>query len=109
MTDPQTNGRELACQLPDEVQDRQWDDVASEIFEAVEETRELEDGYGFRFPPNDAWVRILTEYVLYERDCCPFFRFELVLEPEGGPTWLHLRGGDDVKQFVRDTLQERVS
>jgi len=108
MTDRDPRNRQLACRLPNEEQDRQWDDVASEVFAAVEETRELEDGYGFRFPSPDEWLRTLTEYVLYERGCCPFFRFELVLESEEGPIWLHLRGGSDVKRFVREELRERV-
>lgn len=108
MTEIETIDRELACRLPDEEKDRQWEDVASEVYAAVEETRELEDGYAFRFPSSDGWVRTLTEYVLYERGCCPFFRFELAVEPEGGPTWLCLRGGEDVKHFVRGQLRERV-
>lgn len=101
--------RDLACRLPEEEQDRQWEDVASEVFGAVRETRELEDGYAFRFPSGDDWVRTLVEYVLYERECCPFFRFELAFESEGGPAWLVLRGGEDVKEFVRGELGERAS
>lgn len=108
MTEIETDDRELACRLPDEEQDRQWEDVASEVFAAVEESRELDDGYAFRFPSTEEWVRTLTEYVLYERECCPFFRFELAFEPEGGPTWLRLRGGEDVKRFVREQLRERI-
>lgn len=100
--------REIACRLPDEEQDRQWEEVASDVFGAVEETRELDDGYAFRFPSDDGWVRSLTEYVLYERGCCPFFRFEIILEPDGGSTWLRLRGGEDVKRFITGQLQQRL-
>jgi hypothetical protein len=108
VTEIDTRDRDLACRLPDEEQDRQWEDVASEVFAAVEEARELEDGYAFRFPESDEWARTLTEYVLYERGCCPFLRFELVLEPEAGPAWLRLRGGEDVKRFVRRELSQRL-
>lgn len=108
MTEIETSDRELACRLPDEEQDRQWEDVASEVHDAVEETRELEDGYAFRFPGSDEWFRTLAEYALYERGCCPFVHFELALEPEGGTAWLRMRGGEDVKRFVREVLQERV-
>lgn len=100
--------RNIACRLPGEEQDRQWEDVASEVFAAVEETRELDDGYGFRFPSDGEWVQTLTEYVLYERGCCPFFRFEIVLEADGGPVWLHLRGGEGARQFVGDQLRQRL-
>lgn len=101
--------RAIACRLPDEEQDRQWEDVASEVFAAVEETRELPDGWAFRFPGEDAWVRAVTEYALYERGCCPFMRFEIVLETDGGPAWLQLRGGEDVKRFLREELRERTA
>ena len=108
MTTDEARDRQLACRLPDEEQDRQWDDVASEVFAAVEDAREMDDGYAFRFPTGDEWVRTLTEYVLYERDCCPFVQFELALEPDHGATWLRMRGGEDVKRFVRRELRERV-
>lgn len=108
MSELDARDRELACRLPDEEQERQWEDVASEVFDAVRETRELEDGYGFRFPSSDEWIRSLTEYVLYERGCCPFLRFELVLEAGGGAAWLLLRGGEDRKRFLRRTLQARL-
>jgi hypothetical protein len=101
--------RTIACRLPDAEQDRQWEDVASDVFEAVEETRELADGWAFRFPGEDGWVRALAEYVLYERGCCPFMRFEIVLETDDGPAWLHLRGGEDVKRFVSQELRERTA
>lgn len=107
MTEHEVRDVGLACRLPDEEQDRQWEDVVSEVFAAVEETRELDDGYAFRFPSSDDWVRTLAEYVLFERACCPFFRFELALEPDGGPAWLRLRGGKDVKRFLREQLRER--
>lgn len=108
MTGIETSESELACRLPDEEQDRQWEEVASELHRAVEETRELEDGYAFRFPGSDEWVRALTEYALFERGCCPFVRFELALEPEGGAAWFRMRGGEDVKRFVREELRERL-
>ena len=108
MTGDEARHRELACRLPDEERDRQWEDVASEVFAAAEETRELEEGFAFRFPGDDSWARTLTEYVLYERGCCPFVQFELALEPDHGAIWLRMRGGRDVKRFVREELRERV-
>lgn len=98
----------VACRLSETERDREWDEVASEIYAAVEETRELEDGYAFRFPPGDDRARTLADYMLFERECCPFLRFELVLEPHGGPTWLRLRGEDGAKRFLRQQLQART-
>lgn len=104
-----SRNRELACRLPVQEQERQREEVASGLYTEVEEVRELEDGYAFRFPSDDRSVRSLTEFMLSERECCPFYRFELVLEAGDGATWLHLRGGRDVKRFTREEFLELVS
>ena len=90
----------LACKLaaPELAQRRA--ELEAEVFIGILETRELEDGYGFRFPESDEWVEKLQQFILFERECCSFFRFELVVEPEHGPIWLNLRGGPEVKNFI---------
>jgi hypothetical protein len=60
----------------------------------------LADGYAFRFPGNAAMARRLIDYIIAERDCCPFFTFTLVAEPDNGPFWLHLQGPEGAKEAV---------
>ena len=69
-----------------------------------EELRELPDGYEFRFPGTTGWVMQLAEFIRDERTCCAFLTFELIFESNQGPTWLRLRGGDLVKEFIRTRL-----
>ena len=90
----------LACKLaaPELAQRRA--ELEAEFFNGILETREFEDGYGFRFPEDDEWIQKLNQFILFERECCSFFRFELVVEPEHGPIWLNLRGGPEVKNFI---------
>lgn len=71
-----------------------------EVFGAVEEIRELPDGYAFRLPSAAAWVRKVADFLTKERLCCPFFGFALELEPEGGALWLRLTGREGVKPFI---------
>jgi hypothetical protein len=66
-----------------------------------QEVRELADGYAFRFSSDTATIQDLAEFIIYERLCCPFFDFDLVVEREGGPAWLRLRGREGVKEFIR--------
>ena len=103
-SDPKEVGRSretpLACKLATPELAQRVAALESEVFNAILETRELEDGYGFRFPEGDEWIQKLTEFVVFERECCSFFRFELVVEPERGPLWLNLRGGPEVKTFI---------
>jgi hypothetical protein len=42
----------------------------------------------------------LAEWISFERKCCPFFKFEIELEPESGPVWLSLTGRAGVKEFI---------
>jgi hypothetical protein len=71
-----------------------------EVFGAVEEIRELPDGYAFRLPGEAAWVMKAADFITKERLCCPFFGFALQVEPEAGALWLHLTGREGVKPFI---------
>jgi hypothetical protein len=44
----------------------------------------------------------LVEWVSLERQCCPFFRFQILWEPQNGPVWLCLTGPKGVKDFILD-------
>ena len=70
---------------------------------------ELPDGFGFRFPGADPWAAKALEFIEAEKQCCPFFTFELAFEPDDGPLWLRLRGSAAIKDFVRAELGEIVT
>ena len=42
---------------------------------------------------------------MVERDCCAFFTFELMFQPQHGPISLRLRGPDGVKDFMNVMLE----
>lgn len=70
------------------------------LSQATREVQELPDGYAFRYETDDdTWTRA-AEYVDLERRCCPFFHLALEREPDSGPVWLRLTGGDGVKAFL---------
>ena len=69
------------------------------LLSSVEEMRELEDGYGFRFPPTA--LKTAAEWVGLERRCCPFFTFAIELARDDGPMWLKVTGPEGVKPFIR--------
>jgi hypothetical protein len=75
--------------------------IAIAVFRAVQEIQELPNGYAFRLP-NEATILLKTaEFIMREKLCCPFFGFSVEVEPEGGPLWLRLTGGDGIKPFIR--------
>jgi hypothetical protein len=44
------------------------------------------------------------EFVSIESRCCPFLRFSIEVEAEGGPIELHLGGREGVKAFLVSTF-----
>jgi hypothetical protein len=95
----------VACSLTAvELQERRRQ-VLQNVRSAVVEVKELDDGYGYRFPSDGRWISELTNLIELERQCCPFMRFNLRLEPDQGPIWLELSGPAGTKDFL-NTLFE---
>jgi hypothetical protein len=98
-----TNESPIACNLA-ALSDEQRNRIiglVKQIRTSGQEVRELPDGYALRLPSDSATVRDVGEYITLERLCCPFFRFEMEVEPEGGPLWLRLTGREGVKEFTK--------
>ena len=70
------------------------------LFRAVEEIREIGNGYKFRLPNHSETLNTAAEFISLERLCCPFFGFDLEIEREGGAIWLSLTGREGVKPFI---------
>lgn len=64
---------------------------------------DIADGVRFRFPP-DA-LSALAATVDAERQCCRFLRFEIAVEPDGGPIWLSLSGPSGTREFLSALLE----
>jgi hypothetical protein len=66
--------------------------------------QETPDGYALRLPADPGVVSEAAEFAALERRCCPFFRFILEMEAEGGPAWLRITGPEGAKDFLREAL-----
>jgi hypothetical protein len=100
MTDTRQQGTPIACNLNSEAQAERQRVVTEKLFSDVLETEELTDGYAYRFSGEQEILEQVTAFVLFERQCCPFFTFELIFEPEQGPVTLKLRGPEGTKEFL---------
>jgi hypothetical protein len=89
----------LACSLTGLNQARRQEEVAA-LFATAQEARELADGYAFKFPATAVQATRLVDFILTERDCCPFFTFTQQWEAAHDSCWLRLQGPDGVKAFV---------
>lgn len=75
------------------------------MFQGVQKLRELPHGYALQFPNEPGMLLTLANFVEHERQCCPFYDFVLEVKANGGPFWLHLTGGEGVKEFVQTVFQ----
>ena len=69
---------------------------------AIEERRELPDGYAFQIDTTQISTGQLVEWIEMERQCCPFFGFEVRWDGKNGLVWLRLTGPEGVKEFILD-------
>jgi hypothetical protein len=75
--------------------------LAHQLKQATIETEELPGGFGFRLDRTQISLPELAEWISAERQCCPFFDFDIELQRNNGPLWLKLSGKDGVKAFMR--------
>ncbi len=61
---------------------------------------ELSDGLALEYASDPDFFVQLAQWTVNERRCCPFFTFELALEPDGGALWLKLRGPQGTRELL---------
>ena len=93
---------QIACKLTNEEQQKRREALSRKLFSGYERTNELEDGYEFVFPGGAEWATEVVHFVGLERECCPFFTFELIFEPYGGPISVRMRGPEGAKELIEE-------
>jgi hypothetical protein len=81
---------------------------ASHLFRTAQEVKELPDGYAIRFANEPGKFMEIANFIEHDRLCCPFFQFGVDVEPNAGPLWLQLTGGDGIKDMLKITLFESM-
>jgi hypothetical protein len=79
-------------------------ELTRQLKAGVRRTIELADGYALELPSEQASLVSAVEWATYERRCCPFFKFALELESDGGSNWLRITGREGVKKFLQIAL-----
>jgi len=100
------NNQPLACNLTaiDEDEREVHKTNAEEVFTSVEEWQELSGGYEFRLPIGTEIIEKAGAFIARERQCCPFFKFTLEVNPDDGPVWLKLTGSEAVKGYIKQNV-----
>ena len=99
----------IACELSERGQRSRQEEISRELFSRCKDVMELEDGYEFVFPRGEKWIEGLIHFVAEERECCRFFAFELLFEPDLGPVSLRMRGPAGTKEFLAGQFTEEFA
>lgn len=83
------------------IERERYNQLTRKLERARLETKELPDGYALRLQSETVSLAELAEWIGFESKCCPFFGFEIELQPNGGSLWLKLRGAEGIKPFIR--------
>ena len=103
-----TQDTEFVCNLTvlSETEREQFASMTESLFAAVQETRELENGFAFRFLNQPEQLVHIARFIERESRCCPFLGFALEVEPSAGPVWLHVTGAEGTKAFLLAELDQ---
>lgn len=101
-----SNNQPLACNRTaiDKEKREQHKKNSMELFSSIEEWLELPDGYALRIPTKAELIEKAGAFIARERQCCPFFNYNLEVTPYGGPVWLKLTGNQKVKKFIKQNV-----
>ena len=94
----------VACCLSDSDLRIRESTLLAQFKAAVIESEELDNGFRFRVPGDNKSATLVTELIMAERECCPFLKFELSLEPAMGPINVRMTGPAGTKEFLKSIL-----
>lgn len=91
--------------------------LVHEVFTACRAVEELPDGYRLRFPePGEAAAQtgaslplVLTEWITFERLCCPCIAFAIEFGEERGPIAVRMTGRPGIKAFLLAEFNGRIA
>ena len=94
----------IVCTLnPDTARTRRAALLPGLLARAVERF-ELPAGYRVQFAANGDILSAIAQTLDAERQCCRFLRFQVTVEPDGGPIWVDLTGPAGTREFLAALL-----
>jgi len=96
------------CSLDDQAREQRVARTQEVILSRVKQVVRLDNGYRLQFlADDDTFLRELTEWVIAERGCCSFFRFNLTFEPQG-PVFLEMTGNEQAVEMLDNLIPQDV-
>jgi hypothetical protein len=95
----------VACTLGPEALTARRQGLLSLLRQRAESHAELPDGHRLRFGATEETLTLIMKTVEAERRCCEFLRFQITVEPGGGPAFLDLTGPAGTREFLAALLE----
>lgn len=96
----------IACNLSAAELEERGADLLPGLLAVTEAHEPVENGYRLTFTAEH--LPTVFDVVKSERECCPFFRFDLTVEPAAGPVFLTLSGPPGTREFIEMFIAART-
>jgi hypothetical protein len=90
----------VACTLSESDLAKRRAGLFADLARRRQEARWLPEGITLRYSSEQGTLALLGDFIPLESECCPFLRFQLTVEPGGGPIWLELAGPPGTREFL---------
>jgi hypothetical protein len=94
----------VACSLDPAALKARREGLLSDLLRRAEAHEDSPDGHRLRFAAGGDTLAMVARAVEAERHCCRFVRFQITVEPDGGPIWLALTGPAGTREFLSALL-----
>jgi hypothetical protein len=90
----------IACTLSPAALSARRQGLLSMLWRRAEDHVQFSDGHRLRFAASEETLSMIARTVEAERQCCRFLRFQITVEPDGGPILLELTGPPGTAEFI---------
>jgi hypothetical protein len=94
----------VVCTLDPAAVKARREGLLADLLRRADAHEDMPTGHRLRFEAAEDTLAAIARTVEAERHCCRFLRFQIVVEPDGGPIWLELTGPPGTREFVSALL-----
>ncbi|MEJ7678673.1 MAG: hypothetical protein WKG06_12595 [Segetibacter sp.] len=96
---------DISCRLTSSELRKRKLTVIAELVIEMNQTEEMDNGYCYSFSYSEELLFKLAEFIKLEKECCPFFNFNLSISGNSNTITLSLTGVEGTKEFIKYELE----
>lgn len=95
----------IACTLGPAALKARREGQLADLWRRAADHEQNAEGLRLRFAADSEVLTTIARAVDAERQCCRFLRFQVTVEPDGGPVWLDLTGPPGTGEFLSALIE----